>query len=103
MKVRLKGNKKGVSNHFVDGKFLKAGETVEVSEAFYEANKDQLDLVGTVENADIQRLAAEGAKTRAELEASIRAEFEAKTAAEVDKRVAEEMKKRDAAAAKDKK
>ncbi len=103
MQVKLKGNKKGQSNYFVDGKFFKAGEVIDVPESFYETNKDQFVAVGTVENADIQRMAAEAAKTRADLETSIRAEFEAKNAAEVDKRVAAELKKREEEAAKTKK
>jgi hypothetical protein len=101
MKVKLKGNKKGDSNKFVDGRFLKAGEVIEVSEDYYKANKDQLDLIGTVENPDIQRAAADAARERADIEASVRAEYEAKNEAEVQKRVAAELKKRDDAAAKE--
>lgn len=101
MKVKLKGNKKGVSNMFVDGVFIKAGTEIEVSDSFYEANKDQLVPVGTVESADLQRMAAENAKSRAEVEANIRAEYEAKNEAEIQKRVATELKKRDDAAAKE--
>jgi preprotein translocase subunit SecF len=100
MKVKLKGNKKGASNLFVDGVFMKAGTEIEVSDSFYEANKDQFDVVGTVESADLQRMAAENAKSRAEVETSIRAELEAKNEAEIQKRVAAELKKRDDEAAK---
>jgi hypothetical protein len=58
MKARLKSNKKGDSNLFVDGHFLKGGTEIEVTETFYNANKDQFEDAVVTQEVD-KRVAAE--------------------------------------------
>lgn len=82
VKVRVKGNKKGLSNFFKDGKFVPAGEVVEVPMRTYENSKDQLELVGSVEDPGVQEVMRKQLEAkRAETEA---AEAAAKAKAEAD-------------------
>lgn len=54
IKARVKGNKRGQSNFFNNGKLVAAGEIVEVSVQTFEAHKDQLDRVGSVEDPGVR-------------------------------------------------